>query len=274
MIIFTPIYVFSIYVFIYLLLPLFLQKRKYLLFIGAAFITAFCNFIGSFYLSVLLFKIFNINLPGREIFFAPLRLGFYQGIVLTLSASGLVMGVKFAKGWYVQQIENTKLERLKNESEIRLLKNHIRPVFLFRYLNALHKRIITKSKDSAEMLLQLSELLSYFLYDSKDELVPLQKELDTFKLLIELEKMNSEDNAILKLYITGNCEKKYISPLQLFSHIQDILYDAGKKEGNYNCINIRVGIEDHLLDYSLSGDLILNTQIILYDSVQSNLGMN
>src|SRR5215831_17936361 len=137
-----PVYLVSVYVFIYFFVPRYLQKKKYLHFIAGGFIMGLFNFIACVLIDSLIFKITDTPLEGKESFYAPLRSGFYQGVVLVLSMSAIASGIKLTKSWYLQQIENIKLAKLKNEKEIKLLKAQIQPVFLFESLKTLREKII------------------------------------------------------------------------------------------------------------------------------------
>lgn len=263
---FTPLHAFSIYVFVYLLLPRYLQKRKYAAFMAAACIVSIFNFMAAFFITVVLFKILGILPAGKENLFGYLRSGFYQGILLALSASCIVMGIKQAKNWYLQQIENTKLAKLKSDKEIQLLKAQIRPVFLLQSLNILRKTIIAGNDDAPGMVLQLADFLSYLLYDSKDQFIPLRKELDVLALLIYFEQKNRGDKSEVNIVIDGNAENKYITPLVLFSNLQNALSETEEKEPN-SSIEISIHIKALSVNLCLAGLSTYNIEVNLYNGI-------
>jgi LytS/YehU family sensor histidine kinase len=257
---YTPVSMFSIYIFIYVLVPRYLQKKKYLSFIIASLFTGAINFIACFFISFLIFTIFKTPLNGEESFYAPLRAGFRQGIVLNLSISLIVSGIKLAKGWYLQQVENTELAKLKSEKEIKLLRAQTQPLFLFQSLNTLREKIVCLDDEAPIMVLQLSELLSYLLYDSKDELISLQKELEMLELLIAIEKKNKRNNLETKIFIDGDKNNKYIIPLSLFANLQNAFLNNDQE----NMVNIRIHIEENFLHFNLSNHIDIDTEVSLY----------
>ena len=243
---FIPLYVFSAYSFICVLVPRYLQKRRYAAFVIAALVVAMWNFTGGIFLSMLHFKNLDWVMTGTSKTLAPLRTSIYQGIILAFfTTGGIVTAIKLTKSWYLQQLENTKLAKLKSDKEIKLLKAHIHPAFLSQSLNVLRKKIIGCEGDAPEMLLQLSEFLSHLLYDSDTELISLKQELKMSELLVDIKRFDKQSNFSATISIHGNEENKYISPLLLFYFLQTILNEAEKNNGSE--LDIVLTIEDDTL---------------------------
>ncbi|HWI91417.1 MAG TPA: histidine kinase [Flavisolibacter sp.] len=251
---FLPLYVFVAYSFICILVPRYLQKRRYAAFILAAFVVVLCNFIAGIFLSLLHFKILDWHMTGTDISLAPIRTSIYQGVILAfMTTGGLVTAIKITKSWYLQQIENTKLARLKSEKEIKLFKAHIQPGFLCQSLYILRNKISCCEDDAPEMLLQLSELLSHLLYDADTELIPLSLELKMVKLFVDIKKFNKQRNLQPTISAHDDETKKYISPLVLFSYLQTALNNAEKDINKNNELVIVLTIENEKLLCGLQG---------------------
>ncbi len=107
------------------------------------------------------------------------------------TTGGLVLGFKIVKGWIEQQKENKKLIKTKDIQRIATAKTRIYPRFLFQSLNCINARMTSGLDDSPEIILRLSDLLSYLLYESSEESVPLEKELDMVANLLHIEKNKS-----------------------------------------------------------------------------------
>ena len=89
----------------------------------------------------------------------------------------LLVGFKFA--WDAQN-KQTELEQLRNvvtESQLQFLKSQINPHFLFNSLNNLYSYALENSPKTPEIILELSSLLRYMLYECQEEQVPLSKEV-------------------------------------------------------------------------------------------------
>ena len=256
-----PVSFLSVYFFAYVLLPRYLQKKRYAAFILGAFAAAVCNFIFGIFLSLLFFKLTDAHLTGTDKSTAPFKTSFYYSVLLTIFASCIVTGIKLTKEWHLQKMENLKLLRLKSEKEIELLKTQIQPLFLSQSLQVLHEKIVLEDADTSHMILQLAELLSNILYDN-DKLIPLEKEFNTLNLFIDIENMNKSRSVIQKPDIKGISDGKYITPLILLSHLQQALTGAAKKIA----LSINIFIENDLLVFSLTGSTEFFTKIALYNA--------
>jgi LytS/YehU family sensor histidine kinase len=111
-----------------------------------------------------------------------------NGLVNPLMVSAFAIVIKMSKNFYLQQKQNELLAKQKIAAEVKLLKSQVHPTFLFHSLNSIYNNMHNGSERSPAMLLKLSDLLSYILYESDERLVPLQKELNLLQNYIELEK--------------------------------------------------------------------------------------
>ncbi len=100
-----------------------------------------------------------------------------------------------------QQINAVRIAEQHKESELNLLQSQLTPHFLFNTLNNLYGLSITDHKKIPNLLLRLSELLSYSVYNTKLPYVPLQHELDYIYNYIELEKIRIGDRLLLSIDI-------------------------------------------------------------------------
>lgn len=92
--------------------------------------------------------------------------------------------------WFTKQI--ISFFRLKNENaktELLHLKSQVNPHFFFNTLNNLYGLVGTDTKKAQELILKLSDMMRYSIYEGEKELVTLKAELDYLKNYIELHKM-------------------------------------------------------------------------------------
>jgi len=164
----------------------------------------------------------------------------------------------------VQQKENMKLARLKSEKEIKLLKANLQPVFVFQSLNTLHKKIIHYEPDAPAMVLELSELLSRILYDSDDEFIPLKQEFEMVYRLIHIKQFDKRTNPTIKISIHGDDDKKYISPLVMFSYLQTVLNEAQPTKHKNRILDIILNINEKL-SFHLNGYPEFSSEFALYN---------
>ena len=92
------------------------------------------------------------------------------------------------------QKELLEKEKQKTEVELKALKAQINPHFFFNTLNSIYSMALDKDERLPGTILQLSDLMRYFLYESKDNFIPLEKELAVVMEYIALQKIRSDAN--------------------------------------------------------------------------------
>jgi hypothetical protein len=216
MLLFLPVSVFYAYFAMYFLLPRFILKGRYIRLFSVLFIMSVLLLLSSYLIS----NQFNIRLAWdlpleRQTVVRQLDFTVSNGLVYPLTVSTFAIGIKMAKGWYLKQKENEQLLEQKIKKEIQLLKSQIHPRFIFHSLNAVYNDTLAGFEKSPSMLLKLSDLLSYLLYESSEEAVPLEKELTMTEDYLGLEKLCYGEALKLSVYKTADPKDKLISPLLL-----------------------------------------------------------
>ncbi|AZQ63295.1 hypothetical protein EI427_13915 [Flammeovirga pectinis] len=123
----------------------------------------------------------------------------------------------------IHQLEKEKLQielQLK-ELELNTLKDQIHPHFLFNTLNNIYGLAIEKSDDLPHILLQLSGLLDYLVYQSKEENVALADEIKVLQQYISLEQLRFDDRFALYIDLQGGDQDIQIIPFLLFPMIEN-----------------------------------------------------
>ena len=185
------IVIFTTYINYLILIPKFLKRRKYILFtIGNILnISIFSFFI--FLVTISSYE--NVTIHGGD--------DFEHHIIFTFSILYVVFFIivstliYFAKEWYkLKDIANKLVlsEKEKIVSEHNALKAQLNPHFLFNTLNNIYSFSITKSDKTPEVVLKLSGLMSYILYECKEDYVNIRKEIDFLNNYIELEQIRSK----------------------------------------------------------------------------------
>ncbi len=249
-----PSCIFSTYICLSYLLPSYLEKKKYKGFI-----------IGFIALEIIFFAaIYVITMLQSKIFFGkPMSLtGFrdYFGMAFintshVLTISMLAMGIKFSKIWYLRYVENINLAKQKIINEVQFQKAGIYPSFLNHSLDGLYKKVIEGSTDAPATLLKLSDVLSFILYDSSDEWVPLKKELDAINNFLDIEKSCNPIHFCIYVEILGDASGCNIRSMALFSFFQRLTSTIKGEEIRHLELNIIVEIEKVNLKLILNTDL-------------------
>ena len=168
----------------YVLLPRFLYKKKI-----AQFILFLCIVLVAVILieENVLEKIYFPDTKGR-------RFGsFIFNLLNVLPVIAILSGFKFAWDALGKQREVDALKNMVKESELQFLKSQINPHFLFNNLNNLYSYAIENSPKTPEIILELSSVLRYMLYECKEQYVPLRKEVEQLHNFVKLSEMQIED---------------------------------------------------------------------------------
>lgn len=225
----------------YYLLPKFFYKKRYIAFvIGIIVIFLFMVIVEEFFLE----QIFYPDTRGLKFF------GFSYNILETIPIVTLLVGLKFAWDAHQKQYELEKINKLKKETELNLLKSQINPHFLFNNLNNLYAYALENSPKTPDMILKLSDLLRYMLYDCKEKYVPLYDELTYIKNYIQLHEMQIEDRGTITYVEEGNFSHQLIAPQILIVFIENSFKHSSSSMSQGIQIQIKISVENnqiHLL---------------------------
>lgn len=151
-----------------------------------------------------------------------------------------------------EKVEHDKLEaelKLK-DSELQLLKGQIQPHFLFNTLNNLYSLAIEKSDKTPDLVLRLSELLSYITYECSAEKISLSKEIEFIKSYIELQKLRYDENNI-KLKVSGNINSWQIAPMILHTFIDNSFKHGAEQDTGSPWIKIAIELKENVLLFTV-----------------------
>ena len=216
LVLFLPVSVFYAYFAIYFLLPRYILKNRYGMLLIIVLFMSILLLLFSYFVSTE----FNIRLAfdmplNRTPLVRQIDFTASNGLVYPLTVSAFALGIKMAKNFYQQQKQNEVLAKQKIKAEVLLLKSQIHPRFLFHSLSSIYNDMLNGSERSPGMLLKLSDLLSYILYESDEKLVPLEKELNLLENYIDLEKASWGKKLVVNVGNEMNGSKKLIAPLLL-----------------------------------------------------------
>jgi len=137
-----------------------------------------------------------------------LFLGNYNPKVAILFISYYILLFCLAVFWFTTQL--TAINKMKNEkikSELMLLKSQVNPHFFFNMLNNLYGLVAKDTKKAQKLILKLSDLMRYSIYEGKKDMVALSEEIEYLKNYIELHKTRYHKNIIIDFStkIDENC---------------------------------------------------------------------
>jgi two-component system, LytTR family, sensor histidine kinase AlgZ len=239
---YIPLFIIYSYPVSHIAVPKLLLKNRYLTFlcfiifwivVGWYLHVYFVNYI---FISAL--KL--LNLPnGNE----NAALGFHCMIVTAACFSALSL----LKHWMKKQQAWLQAEQEKITAQLQLLKAQLHPHFLFNTLNNIYSFSLQTSPKTPQMILKLSSLLSYMLYDCKADEVLLEKEVDVMKNYIDLEKERYGDKIDISLNIQGDIQDKYITPLLILPFLENAFKHGTSEQLEKPWMSVDIAVKDHLL---------------------------
>ena len=238
----------------YVLLPKFLYKEKYIHFF-------------SYFILIITVLILSEELVLEKIFFPYTRGRGFPGLVFTLiqvlPVIMILSGFKITWDVLRKQREVNKLKATVEESELQFLKSQINPHFLFNNLNNLYSYAIENSPKTPTIILELSSVLRYMLYECKEQFVPLYKEIEHLENFTQLSELQIEERGIVDLK-THNIHSEYeIAPLILVVFIENAFKHSQASQSDNIYIDIEINMtEEGRLDFFCKNNFhpITNTE--------------
>mgnify|MGYP003303347035 CR=1 FL=1 len=127
-----------------------------------------------------------------------------------------------------ERAEREALENLRLQDEIRFLKTQIDPHFFMNMLNNIHAMVEIDPHKAQEVIIGLSKLMRYSLYDAEKDLAPLNDELDFLKNYINLMMVRyPEDVVEINMNIPAHPSSSVMIPPLLFMPLIENAFKHG-----------------------------------------------
>lgn len=138
--------------------------------------------------------------------------------LLMLFMSGFI---KIAQEWFKseQQREVLKVENLN--AELKFLKSQINPHFLFNCLNTIYSLAHKHSAQTEHAIVKLSTIMRYMIYDSNEDKVQLQQELQYLEDYIDIQRLRMPDDIVVDYAVQGNPAGLKIEPMLLVPFVEN-----------------------------------------------------
>jgi len=148
------------------------------------------------------------------------------------------------------KIQNLREDKLK--TELAYLKTQVNPHFLFNTLNNMYVMARKKNDALPDTIMQLADLLRYQLYDTEEDLVPLDKEISYLKNYLELELLRRQ-HLKLEFDISGNTSSQKIRPLILLPYIENAFKYSNSGSGS-DFIKITLNAKPASIEFSVENN--------------------
>jgi len=233
----------------YYLVPTILRKRQYLTYLISIFLTiSFICFIH------ILFLLWADTIDDSEKY-SLWSIEFFINDAISISYTlAITLALMFFKQWFEKDRLADRLEKLNIETELKYLKSQINPHFLFNSLNSVYALTLSKSDKAPEVVLKLSDILRYILYDGGEKLVSLKKEIQYLENYLELEKIRYGSRLNAKLEILGDSSGKEIAPMIFLPFLENSFKHGVNSNIGNTFVHILFNINDNELIFKIENN--------------------
>jgi hypothetical protein len=174
-----------------------------------------------------------------------------RNIFMLLLAGVASIAIKVTQRWQATEQEKQTLASENLKSELSHLHYQLQPHFFFNSLNNIYAMVDTAPEEAKEAIHGLAKLMRYMLYETKEESVPLAKEVDFLQRLIHLMEIRLPRHVMLSSSFPANTAGLHVAPL-LFVPLVENAFKHGVSARQPSSIHISMHIE--------GGEVIFETE--------------
>jgi sensor histidine kinase YesM len=152
---------------------------------------------------------------------ARMHLSLMAGLRGGITIGGIAASIKLMKHWYVKEQRNLQLQKENVEAQLQLLKAQVHPHFLFNTLNNIYSHTQNTAPVASQLVMGLSDMLRFMLYECNQPQVPLSKELKMIQDYISLEQIRYDDQLDVHVDLPANTENFSVAPLLLLPLVEN-----------------------------------------------------
>jgi len=192
----------------------------------------------------------------------PMSRNYVFILILVYLIVGIVSFVKLLNHNFKTASENKELQnkiletqlQIK-EQELNYLKKQIHPHFLFNTLNTIYGFALKQSKNTPDIILKLSNLLDYILYQVDKPKVSLKEEVLHIKEYIDLEKIRFQDTLKVSYTADDISDEKQIAPMLLIPFVENA-FKHGSLINGYLKVDIQIILIENQLRFSIKNTVL------------------
>lgn len=258
------------YVNMFVLVPLFFFRGRYLLYIALLSLVVFLFL-------ALMASLLNTNFPSAQLVMKEHvdgnDRGFYEGFIILIPIILVTTMLKLFQRWIR---DNERIGELKNiafRMELNELKNQINPHFLFNMLNGIKALIRSDPEKATVVIMKLSEFLRYQIYENNEEKTPLKSEITFLSNFLSLEMLRRDHLSIdiVAPDSPGSLHGIYIPPNLFTTFVENAVKHSVNVSGGAAQIAVKIKVTGNQLEFSCTNSKDPN--FTSADNKNSGLGL-
>ncbi|MBN2072167.1 MAG: histidine kinase [Candidatus Krumholzibacteriota bacterium] len=231
----------------YLLIPYFLLRKKLTLFFLLTLVSSFL--FGMLQQLNVVYLVVPKYMPEYTGRYTLISFGITYRIVAIYTTVAIAASIKLLKYWYRTEYLKQQVEKEKLRAELAYLKAQIHPHFLFNTLNNLYALTLKNDSRAPEIVLKLSELLDYILYECGTPVISLKKEIALMENYIELEKLRYGTRLNIDFRVDGKDDRIEIAPLLLLPLVENAFKHGTSHDPKDPWMRIRLDIDENRIEF-------------------------
>lgn len=265
-------HLFSCYATVFYLIPKFVLQKKYLSFLVGLFLVLVIVYLGIVGLNYLF--VTDKIWPEANGIRQPLTLYHFMAVAIgEIYVIAFVSAIKISIDWINEKRKNDRLSKIQLQTELNFLKSQIQPHFYFNTLNSLYALTLEKSDLAPNLVLKLSDIMQYILYDVRTPGIRLLDEIKYIQHYIDLERFRFREKVQADTHISGDIEDIIVPPLLFLPFIENC-FKHGRNDDNQIVINIIFKVlPDEKLQFQVSNKVRASLHEIVSKPVEEKGGI-
>ena len=235
-----------VYITNYVLIPFFLYKKRYGLFVFLFLLMILVSSAAKMYIvgqlthDVTLFSLSG-DLKGR----------LYDNVIphFFLVIAGASFKLVFDQINLQKRI--AELGKEKAEAELNFLKSQINPHFLFNSLNSVYFLIDKNNPDARQALHKFSDMLRYQLYEVNGEKISIEKEISYLQDYVHLQQLRKDENYKVQFNCSPEVKNFSIEPLLLIPFVENAFKHISHKTDGSNFVKLELARSNGYFEFAV-----------------------
>ncbi|MGF1587286.1 MAG: sensor histidine kinase [Bacteroidales bacterium] len=230
------------------LIPKFLYKKKFKLYI-ISLITIL--FVFSAFNQLLFNNLIDYILPG---YYFISYYSLFDILKFFIVFAGITTLLQLSTEWFylIEARQNLiQAQKDKVDAELKALRNQLNPHFLFNSLNVIYSLSLNNSPETSRVLLQLSDILRYILYDANVEFVTLKDEVSLIENYLDIQRYRVNRNTEIRLETQISDESARIAPMLLLPLVENCFKHGVRKEIKNTFVLIILKSDENAINFMI-----------------------
>ena len=245
-----PVFMVHTYLIAYWLVPVFFFRQRYFL-----LVLGFLVFLIGF--SVIELVVSNevvFAAFDRSKMFAPGYLNLKNILISGLGNHYIIfvfLAIKTGSSWYNAENHKEELLLSKTKTDLEIFQYQLQPQVILSLMENMED-VINKQPDKApEMIIRISGFLNRFLFDGKEEMIPLQLDAELLEEYINIHRLFFNHHLKINFITSGNLKPFVVPPLLLLPFLNDAIKMVYKCNNSFE-ISVLIKTDRKYLLYSFT----------------------